>query len=101
MSKLDAERKRLDIALKGTRYSSKTDGLWRYYRKGIDPVLLTYIEIAKKEGVPIDFQKAFAVYYMNQKINGTRLPKYSRTKKSTLKDWKKAVDIIEKIGRYQ
>ena len=113
MTKLDEEKRMVDRALRGTGFSSKTKGLWSYYRKG-DKVLdtipvgyryyghlnLSYLDIAKKvEKVPKNMQKAFAAYFFNQVKQGGNRPSYRTTKKATLERWKKAVDIIDKISR--
>jgi len=107
MKSIEEERRRLDEALRETNFSSKTKGLWAYYRKG-DEILntpisenttLTYLGRAKKWHVPKNMQKAFAVYTLNQVRNGAITPYYGTTRKTTLLRWKKAVDIVDKIRK--
>lgn len=117
---LDEEKRIVDRALRGTGFSSRTKGLWSYYRKG-DKVLdtfptdiyiygrrhrrdeylkMTFLDIAKKrEKVPKNMQKAFAVYYLNQTRQAGKRLIYKTTRKTTLERWKKAIDIIDKIRR--
>lgn len=101
---LDKEKRMVDRALRGTGYSSKTKSLWSYYRKGnkvLDEICyssLSYLSIARKERVPKNMQKAFAMYYLNQVMNGVEYrPSYETTRKSTLERWNKAIKIVDKI----
>lgn len=105
-TKLDIEKEKLDKALKIIGFSSKTKSLWTYFKMGEESIKVarygfmrkqSVLGIAKQEGVPKGIQKAFALYYLNQVLNGTTKPHYKTTRKETLQKWKKAVSIVEKM----